>query len=131
MRDTLNKFNVKPKISNNNPDKKMIPTESRLKNPLALSPQMAPLIKLGIKGQFPLFYPNWIAQSLSASSTLKIKKIERKKIHEISKKISKHKNIERQRTFLLSLSQEDRNLFVRAFLNMVENRVTSQEVNLQ
>lgn len=91
------------------------------------------LIEMGTNGFFPLFYPEWINDSLldknksrAYNSQLKSKE----KIKKVYDSISRHRNIERQKTALMTLSKEDRNDFIQSFLHVVESQVVDNTARL-
>jgi len=89
------------------------------------------LIELGCQGHFPLFYPEWINQSCQKANVTKLKKSETKKMREILRRLSRYTNIERKRTVLLTLPAKDRQIFIKAFLNLVEDKILEKELELQ
>jgi len=82
------------------------------------------LIELGINGHFPLFERNWIEESTELKVDPKRMTLEEsEKIRNIIERLEKHTRIDRQQTILLSLNHQDRSLFIKAFLTMVETRI--------
>ena len=82
------------------------------------------LIEAGSSGYFPLFYQDWILESfkdqgivhkLSFSSAAET-------VHRFYKQIERHHSIERKKTAIQALKQEDRKDFVLSFMKMVEYR---------
>ena len=89
---------------------------------------MKSLIEIGSKGFFPLFYPEWIKPHLfNKSRKLNLTKKDQVKLRFIMQKLAQHKNIERKRTVLHALSENDRNLFIHSFLAMVESKILEKE----
>lgn len=86
-----------------------------------------PLIELGTRGHFPLFLDEWLGQvrtkSLTKSEMLKVKKL--------ITQLSKHKTIERKKTLLFGLTETDREIFIKAFLQVVEGKLLNEKLPLQ
>lgn len=86
-----------------------------------------PLIELGTRGHFPLFLDEWLnkvrVKSLSKTEMLKVKKL-------ISQ-LSKHKSIERKKTLLFSLQETEREIFIKAFLQVVEGKLLDEKLPIQ
>lgn len=82
------------------------------------------LIEAGSFGHLPLFYQDWIHQSYA--NLEEVKKLSFSYAAEIVeagfKKMEKHKSIERKKTALQALKDEERELFVRSFMKLVEYR---------
>ena len=92
--------------------------------------QMKALIELGRNGHFPLFHSSWI-EEVTREKSKKFTKQDQKKAHEIIDKISKHKNLDRKKTILLSLSDEERKIFIKEFFNLVEQSILEERPILQ
>jgi hypothetical protein len=80
------------------------------------------LIDLGTQGHFPLFDLRWLGdiRGLEPNKLTNAEKLQAKKI---IKRLAKHKTLERKKTILISLAKNERQLFIRAFLNMVEGKI--------
>lgn len=82
------------------------------------------LIEAGSTGYFPLFYQDWIHESLHANKEMK--KISfsmaAETVHRVYKQIECHRSIERKKTAIGALPDKDRNDFVISFMKMVEYR---------
>lgn len=87
------------------------------------------LIELGTQGHFPLFHSSWI-QEIYTNNSRKLTVKERKKTKEIIQKLSKHQSLDRKKTVLFSLNNEERRLFIQAFLKMVEAKILNQKPEL-
>ncbi len=85
------------------------------------------LIELGTKGYYPLLHPEWIEEVCQLGS-IQLNKEETIKAKEIMRKVVKHKTIDRKRTVLLALPHNERMLFVRAFLSMVEGKLFNDQM---
>ncbi|MBT7608815.1 MAG: hypothetical protein HN576_03605 [Bacteriovoracaceae bacterium] len=87
------------------------------------------LIDLGTKGFFPLFYDTWLHDAKS-SETKTLSSHEKRKAKVIMQKLHKHKSIERKKTLLLSLTSQERNYFIKAFLKLVEGKILDEKPEL-
>ena len=87
------------------------------------------LIELGANGFFPLFEEKWFLQK-----ELKEKKLtgnEKVKAKKLFSRVAGHRGINRKKTILLSMTEEERNLFMRAFMKMVEMKIMDSKPGLQ
>lgn len=82
-------------------------------------------LELGRQGHYPLFFKEWINESVNhkkfqlKTSTLPST---RAYVFEVFSQLYKHKNPERQKTFLSAMKDEERIRFVKSFLYLVEMR---------
>lgn len=87
------------------------------------------LIELGANGFFPLFEENWFLQK-----EMKEKKLtgnEKVKAKKLFSRVAGHRGINRKKTILLSMTQEEKTLFMRAFMKMVEMKIMDSKPGLQ
>ena len=92
---------------------------------------MKALINLGVQGHFPLFHESWItSNSLNQKNLLKITGVERARVKKLFNNVLKHRHLERKKIILLSMSDEDRNLFIKAFIHLVEGKILDQKMEL-
>ncbi len=87
--------------------------------------QMKSLIELGRHGHFPLFHPTWI-EEVCKEKGKRPNKTDQKKAKEIMDQLAQHKNLDRKRTLLLSLSEGDRKLFIKEFFSLVEQSILEE-----
>ncbi len=82
------------------------------------------LIEAGSAGFFPLFYQDWILESFSDQA--EVRRISFSKaaetVHRVYKQIERHQSIERKKTAIQALQNEERKDFVLSFMKMVEHR---------
>ena len=90
------------------------------------------LLDLGTKGHFPLFRKSWISEVTCDGPKRKpsFSKLEETKIKSIITRLSRHKRIDQKVTILMSLKNEDRNLFIKAFLKKVEHKILNNRPEL-
>ena len=88
------------------------------------------LIELGVKGYFPLFHSSWI-EDIYTQEKKYLSKKDQKKAKEIMNRLLNHRGIERKKIILLSLQEDERKLFIRAFLDMVEGKIIDKRPELQ
>lgn len=79
------------------------------------------LVEMGTRGYFPILTSEWINQVSKEPRKLNLK--EKKKAKTITQRLLQHRSFERQKTVLLTLSEEDRKLFIQSFFKMVEGKV--------
>ena len=87
------------------------------------------LIELGVHGHFPLFPQEWFL-NFSLKFEEKISKTEKEKAQKIINRLGKHKNLNRKRTILYSLNDEERYIFLKVFFRMVEGRILNNKLEL-
>lgn len=92
--------------------------------------QMNSLVELGRNGHYPLFHPTWIEETCKEKNKRSTKG-DQKKAKEIMDKLSKHKNLDRKRTLIMSLTETDRKLFIKEIFNMVEQSILEEKPILQ
>ncbi len=85
---------------------------------------MKALIHLGTQGHFPLFHDLWIKDpELKEKKFHKITGLERARAKKLFQKVSKHRQLEHKKTVLLSMGEDDRKLFMKAFFRLVEGKI--------
>ena len=89
---------------------------------------MKALIHLGTQGHFPLFHYSWLADPVMKEKKFqKITGLERARAKKLFQRVSKHRQLEHKKTVLLSMDEEDRKLFMKAFLKLVEGKILDQK----
>ena len=89
---------------------------------------MKALIHLGTKGHFPLFHSSWLTDpELNQKKFHKITGLERARAKKLFQRVSKHRQLEHKKTVLLSMEDDDRKLFMKAFLKLVEGKILDQK----
>ena len=92
---------------------------------------MKALIQLGTTGHYPLFHACWINDpGLREKRFQKITGAERARAKKLFQQVSKHRQLEHKKTVLLSMSEEDRKLFMKAFFKLVEGKILDQRPEL-
>jgi hypothetical protein len=86
------------------------------------------LLDMGKCGHFPLFINAWIAEGLE--KTCSTKKDQRRG-RQILDRIIQHRCMEKRKTVVMSLSDEDRAILIRSFMQLVENRVIDARPTIQ
>ena len=84
------------------------------------------LVDLGVNGFYPLFEVVWIEEIITQKS-LKLTKKDQLKAKKIMSSLSKHQNLTRKKIIIRSLIKEDRDVFIRTFLKMVEQRILDKK----
>lgn len=82
------------------------------------------LIEAGSSGHYPLFYQDWIHESFSDEAEAKRMSFSRaaENVHRMYGELERHRSIERKKTAIQALKNEDRKIFVLSFMKMVEYR---------
>jgi hypothetical protein len=82
------------------------------------------LIEAGSAGFYPLFYQDWILESYqNPQEVRKISfSIAAENVHRVYKQIERHSSLDRKKTAIQALKNEERKEFVLSFMKMVEYR---------
>lgn len=88
------------------------------------------LIELGAKGYFPLFDSSWLSEFYSLPDK-KLTGNEKAQAKKLLKRVSKHRSLERKKTVIFSMQEDDRNLVLKAFFKMVENKILDTKPQIQ
>lgn len=82
------------------------------------------LIEAGSTGYLPLFYQDWILESFQDASVVKKMSFSKaaETVHRVYKQIERHHSIERKKTAIQALQDNERKDFVISFMKMVEYR---------
>ena len=86
-------------------------------------------IEMGIWGHFPLFYTDWVTDHLQKFASRERNEFSKKdirKVTEIINKLDKHKSVDRKRTILMAIPENERELFINAFFCMIENKIIDE-----
>ncbi len=86
------------------------------------------LIKTSMNGYFPLF-DNALKSGINLKNDLSIQ--EHQTCKNILLKLSKHKSWKKKETIISSLSIDDKSIFIKAFLNKVEEKLKEMGHPLQ
>lgn len=92
---------------------------------------MRALVQLGMNGHFPLFqdfWPKFI--ELKEKKFQKITGLERARAKKLFQQISKLPLLEHKKIALNSLSEDDKKLFMKAFMRLVEDKILDQKLEL-
>jgi hypothetical protein len=82
------------------------------------------LIEAGSSGYLPLFYQDWIQESLSDKNEVKRMSFARaaETVHRVYRQIERHHSIEKKKTAIQALRIDERKDFIISFMKMVEYR---------
>ena len=82
------------------------------------------LIEAGSTGYLPLFYQEWITESFADKNEVRRMSFSRaaETVHKIYRQIERHHTIEKKKTAIQALTNDDRKDFVLSFMKMVEYR---------
>lgn len=79
------------------------------------------LLSMGTKGYFPLFDENWVASSFKDQSPLSDS--QREDGYLILDRLTRHRGIDRKKTVIFSLQQQQREVVIKLFLELVEQKM--------
>lgn len=89
---------------------------------------MKALIQMGTLGHFPLFHSSWLTDpEIKEKKFSKITGLERARAKKLFQRVSKHRQLEHKKTVLLSMAEDDRKLFMKAFFKLVEGKILDQK----
>jgi hypothetical protein len=82
------------------------------------------LIEAGSTGYLPLFYQEWITESFADQTQVKKMSFSKaaETVHKVYRQIERHHSIEKKKTAIQALKNDERNDFVLSFMKMVEYR---------
>ncbi len=86
------------------------------------------LLELGTRGYYPLFYPDWIQDSLDRLKTPISLTKARANVKKNLELLDRHQSYERKRIAVSSMSDDMRDLFIRSFIRIVENKLLDKEL---
>ena len=85
---------------------------------------MKALIKMGTMGYYPLFHSSWMNDpDLREKRFQKITGSERARAKKLFQIVSTHRQLEHKKTVLLSMNDDDRKIFMKAFFKLVEGKI--------
>ncbi|MFZ8934863.1 MAG: hypothetical protein ACO20H_11965 [Bacteriovoracaceae bacterium] len=91
---------------------------------------MKSLIKIGAKGFFPLFEDVCPRNFMGIKSTRMTKK-EKSEAKKLLGRLEKHKCLDRKKTIIHSLLDEEKEILIKAFLNLVEGQIINERPGIQ
>jgi hypothetical protein len=92
---------------------------------------MKALIILGTVGHFPLFHDLWLREPYIIEKRFqKITGVERARAKKLFQQVSRHRQLEHKKTVLISMNDDDRKLFMKAFFKLVEGKILDQRPEL-
>jgi len=92
---------------------------------------MKALIQLGMLGHFPLFHDVWMNDpDIKERRFQKITGLERARAKKLFQQVSKHRQLEHKKIVLLSMNDDDRLIFMKAFFKLVEGKILDQKPEL-
>jgi hypothetical protein len=87
-------------------------------------------IRLAETGHYPLFFEDWLQESLSEKQNLNFRNAS-KNVKNIFNELARHRTLEKKRTALLGMDRLTREEFVRSFFKVVEHEVLKGLKTLQ
>ena len=89
-------------------------------------PSIRSLIELGTNGFFPLFDQIWLEEILQERHRRLTKK-DCLQAEKIVRKLAKYENLPGKKILLTSLEKGERNIFIKVFLKLVEERILDKK----
>jgi hypothetical protein len=84
--------------------------------------EMKSYINLASSGHFPLFFNEWLSEGVNHGEPLSYR-VANRNVREVFKNLSRHRTQEKKKTALTSLADNDRKLFVKSFIKVVEHNL--------
>lgn len=89
------------------------------------------LVNMGVNGHLPLFDTSWINSINFDYKAINLSDSELRKAEKLLENLGKHKCLDRQKTVLFAMKNKDRELIIKAFLTIVEDKVLDLNTHLQ
>jgi hypothetical protein len=81
------------------------------------------LLHMGQAGHYPIFNAEWFYDCFKSIPEKPLSSKDKMRARKILQRVLMHANLDRQKTLLFSLNEEERNLFLRSFCHMVEGKI--------
>jgi hypothetical protein len=88
------------------------------------------LIKIGTKGFFPLF-EDVCSKKIYDIKSIRMTKKEKHEAKKLLTRLEKHKCLDRKKTIIHSLLDEEKEILIKAFLNLVEGQIIDERPGIQ
>lgn len=87
-------------------------------------------LKLAETGHYPLFFNEWLIESLDSPQNITFRKANHN-VKNVFSQLERHKTIEKKRTALIGMDRVSREEFIRSFFKVVEHEVLKDVKSLQ
>lgn len=87
-------------------------------------------LKLAETGYYPLFFDEWVQESLEQRQNLNFRKASHNVKH-VFNQLARHNTIEKKKTALIGMDKFTREEFIRSFFKIVEHEILKDNKNLQ
>lgn len=84
--------------------------------------EMKNYLNLAKTGHYPLFFEDWINKDIKDGEPLSFR-VANRNVRDVFKKLSKHRSSERKKIALTGLKDNERKIFVRSFIKVVEHNL--------
>lgn len=101
-----------------------------MNNPIISKTEIKNFLKLAETGHYPLFFEEWVHESLNTNQKLNFKKANHN-VRSIFNQLSRHNTIEKKKTALISMDKLTREEFIRSFFKVVEHEFLKENNKLQ
>lgn len=94
---------------------------------------METLVRMGMVGHFPLFDHQWLFETFHEKRGLSrsLNQKEKVRARKLINRLLQHRTLEKQKTALLAMSEDDRSVVIKSFLNLVEGKILDENPLLQ
>ena len=94
---------------------------------------METLVKMGMVGHFPLFDHQWLLESFTGKRELtrSLSQKDKAKARKLMNRLLQHASLEKQKTALLAMSEEERFIVIRSLFTLVEGKLLDGNPMLQ
>jgi hypothetical protein len=82
--------------------------------------EMKSYINLASHGHFPLFFKEWLAEGVTNQGPMSFQ-VANRNVRETFKKLSCHRTQQKKKTALIGLQKDEREVFVKSFIKVVEH----------
>ena len=94
------------------------------------NPEYLNYIKIATTGHYPLFFSEWLEESLHIKQNLSFRKAGLN-VKQTFKLLERHKTIEKKKTALIGMNKVSREEFIRSFFKIVEHEKLKEMIGLQ
>jgi hypothetical protein len=87
-----------------------------------LNNEMKSYLSLASSGHFPLFFKEWLEEGVNSGGPMSFQ-VANRNVRDTFKKLSRHRTEQKKKTALTGLAKDERDVFVKSFIKMVEHNV--------
>jgi hypothetical protein len=94
-----------------------------------LNNEMKSYLSLASSGHFPLFFKEWLEEGVNSGGPMSFQ-VANRNVRDAFKKLSRHRTEEKKKTALTGLAKDERDIFVKSFIKMVEHNMLKDMTTL-